>query len=158
MGRVPAFLVVAVSGVLPTGCGSGCRDAYPEGTRLRVTVPEAFAGCHVTFDAGATYDLVAGSTTLDHRDCEYNNAVAPPVFTSAEFTISECRGDVNHMGIDCATELPSCADDYASHVRFFYLRLPEKPGQAVSTHMRMSFVAGVGCGSCDVDIPVVIRW
>jgi hypothetical protein len=158
--RVPTILAVLGLSTLSLGC-SECEDPYPVGTRLRVTVPEAFAGCHVTFDAGATYDLVAGPTTEDYRGCEYNVAKGPPVFTSTELVFGTCGGDVNSLGIACRAELPGCVEselDY-SDMRIFYHGLPKEPGETVRSLLKLQFTSASECRqSCDVDIPVTIRW
>jgi hypothetical protein len=146
-------------GTLSLGC-SDCEDPYPVGTRLRVTVPEAFAGCHVTFDAGATYDLVAGGKFEDEEGCEYNVGKAPPVFTSTDFSLSDCRGAKN-MGASCRAPLPGCADTELnySHASIFYGPLPKEPGDIVSSLLKLQFKSASECRqSCNADIPVTIRW
>lgn len=157
------FRAVLSSGMalLSVGCWSDCDEPYPVGTKLRVTVPAAFSGCHVTFDAGATYDLVAGHITEDNRDCEYNVARDPPTFTSTELVFGECRGDVARLGIGCRAQLPGCTDaelDY-SHARLFYRALPKEPGDIVSTRLVLQFISASECRqSCNAEIPVTIRW
>lgn len=145
--------------LLSLGCWSDCDEPYPVGTRLRVTVPEAFSGCHVTFEAGATYDLVAGQTTEDRHGCEYNVAKAPPVFTDTELVFGRCGGDVNDMGLDCGAQLPGCPEVTYSHIRILYDRLPKERGDIVSSRLILQFNSAAECRqSCEVEIPVTIRW
>jgi hypothetical protein len=154
-----AFAVLAVGGAATGGCGRDCNDPLPPGTRFHVTVPEAYSLCHVTFEAGAMYDLVAGPIWEDNYGCEQNRAEGPPVFTTMDFTIEECRVDASNLGIDCITSIPGCPDGNPSNVRWFYMGLPKEPGETVSTSLRMIFSAGActGVGGCMDDIPVTVR-
>ena len=170
LGRAPAWLGIAGAVLLAGGC-SPCGDVqkYDPGTTLRVTVPEAFAGCHVTFDAGSTYSLVAGPVTPmgvgENARCDANPAKSPPSFTTSEYVLGRfgrCEADSQDgsMGLLCVMELSSCPGAGTTQVDFSYSKLPESPGERVDSvlYVRNSPVPDCPAAICAVNIPVTIAW
>jgi hypothetical protein len=159
--------LLVVGSSFATACGPSCGPSYPAGTRFRVTVREAFAGCHVTFDKGQTYDLVAEPPHAvevgDGAACEMNFPVGLPAFKSTEYESRGCGSGTSSMGIDCDVVLPSCADvsgRSSGGLRVQYGALPDDPGDRVSTELSMTFAGGQHCPgqSCSARIPVAIAW
>jgi hypothetical protein len=154
---------------LPTvaGCGPSCGTSYPTGTRFRVVVREALDDCHVTLDAGQSYDLVAGPPheveAGDGAACEMNFPSAAPPFASSEFEIRSCTGGPARMSVDCRVTLATCLDPSggaSGGLRAWYLALPDEPGDAVRTELRLTFAGGNQCSaeSCSARVPVTIAW
>lgn len=143
----------------PLACDPCPVEPYPEGTKLTVTVPNSYEGCHVTFAAGHTYTLVAGAIKRDNEDCEDNRAELPPEFTTSEYELGACRQAIGGLAIDCDASLPGCPDDSYSSIRFHYGPLPEERGDVVSATLRFTYVSPMECTSeCAAQVPVTIRW
>jgi hypothetical protein len=156
--RGTVLLLAAACVKLVAGCWSDCPEDYETGTRLRVTVLEDFDRCHFTFTKGHQYDLVAGGEGWNAATrCTHHWAAKPPVFTTTEWEFGRCEGDPSPMGVGCFVKLPGCT---GGNVRFFYSRLPREPGETVQGVLRVIHSAAAPCEleSCEVDVPVSIRW
>lgn len=155
LGAIIAVTPVAVA------CGTPCGDTYAAGTRLTVTVTDAFDDCHVTFTKGQVYELVAKRASERGDGCEMNRAEGLPVFASSEIEPRHCQPDQSPMGIQCVATIPSCPDMSTTRIslRATYSNLPDEPGEAVATTLRLAF-SSVECSdlSCTAAVPVVVRW
>jgi hypothetical protein len=161
LARVALLLFAVPCGIV--ACGPSCGPSYPAGTRLRVTVLRAFDGCNVTLDAGQVYDLVAGPPReMDEGDgasCEANSTDSLPDFTTSAYSVGHCRPGGSAMTIQCEAGLPSCPRVASSTLSVHYVALPEDPGDAVQTELRISYASEPGCmQSCSARIPVSIAW
>lgn len=150
-----------------TACGRDCPDSYPAGTRLTVTVQNAFDACHVTFDEGQMYDLVAGPPheveVGDGDACEMNFPTDFPAFKTSEFEWRACGSGKSAMDLECPVVLSTCVDPSGApsgNLEAQYGALPTKKGEAVATELRTSFIAHQSCVAhgCSARIPVVVRW
>jgi len=157
--------VTALLSIAFLGCGTECGPSYPAGTRLRVTVQEAFDDCQVTFDKGQTYDLVALPPSQigrgDGASCEGNFAEGLPGFTTSEYDVERCASGQGPMSVECSVTLPTCAHlspTARSLIRAGYSARPEEPGETVSSTLSLTFAMREGCESCSARIPVTIRW
>ena len=143
-------------------------EKFPPGTTLTVTVPQAFAGCHVTFSAGYSYALVAGPVTQenfgDGATCDVNKAVAPPAFTTTEYSYSNCTdGGDGSFSLTCDATVPQCPNvtDALTELRFAYTELPKSHGDKVSSRLHIDYApSDTECPTqgCTADIPVTISW
>lgn len=155
---------VGVLLLLPhASCGPACDDPYPVGTTFTVKVPHAYSGCHVSFDAGTSYALVAGPLTGvaggDGAACDANSVSAPPSFTTTDYTISHCSTSESDLVIRCQLKLPDCSA--TSDSRIYYSTLPKSRGETVSSRLQFGYSpSSPEClmTICTADIPVTITW
>jgi hypothetical protein len=158
---------LALLSITPVAC-SPCSDVqqYAPGTTFEVTVPQAYSGCHVTFDAGATYPLVAGALDADVSQdgaeaaaCKANRVDAPPGFTTSEYAFTECGVEGSPLGMECEATVPACTSPF--DIRLEYKRLPRSRGEQVDSILWISYGAvDTVCptAGCLAQIPVSISW
>jgi hypothetical protein len=146
-------------------CGPACDQKYSVGTAFKVTVPNDYSGCNVSFVAGTSYTLVAGPLVGQGKgegaSCDVNSGSTQPAFTTSDYTLNRCTNGSTDgpMALQCQATSPDCSTP--SELRIYYGPLPKSRGDTVRSVLSLRYGdVHPECPDiiCAADVPVTITW